>query len=53
MVFLVRPVWPEEVVVGPSFCRVPPREAISIQTFDRRGIRVTVVEILDPLGYIK
>src|SRR5271155_1187046 len=52
IVFFVRPARPKEVIISPALSLVLPCTLILIQTFDRRRIRITVVEVLHLLCYI-
>src|ERR1700733_13622456 len=53
IVFFVRFGRPKEVIISPALLRVLPCAAILIQTFDRRRVRVAVIEVLDLLFHIK
>jgi hypothetical protein len=53
MVFLVRSVGPEEMVIRPASVRVFPESTILFKAIDWTRIRVAVVETTDLVGDIK
>ena len=53
IVFPIRPARPKEMIIGAAFLLVFPDPAILFKALDRRRIRISVVEVLDLLCYIK